>query len=464
MTSSSPSQNLILDTTAHEDHEEIVQQVSSPVEEVEMTFEDINKMRISMGLKPLLRENELSDVPPQQSSMFKKVTGWMPNPFNYSTSPLGWVPNPFKAVTEKNDQTKAEPSEEKAQTELVQSSSEENVREPNKDIEDAQHIAEDEVFIMDEDLPKEEIEQEAQTSLSNKYIDHIVTDEDLVHGSSALSVAMKHNMELHEFLSINYLDLMDELYSTQKIKILNPDYVAPEIPAIVVEQEDEENENFSFKESIIDKFMERYKSRFGLSSKSEASYVTSSEDEDEDEGEKIREQIYRAMRKGTRVDAGNHRRTITLTNSSRSVHERLDQIANRTFTPTLVKDSILTTDHSKALHAVLPLRFQNREWQLLYSTKHHGISLKTLLTRCDDQGPCVMVIQTTRQEVIGAFVSESIRDFNRFYGTGETFVYTFHWSTTTQQEDGSTHDDEQQTKELLFDCFRWTRTNSSFIY
>jgi len=178
MTSTSPSQALALQTKYfepdEEEHSQVVQQVGSPIDEPEMTFEDINKMRISMGLKPLLRENELSSTPPQNSeSVFKKVTGWMPNPFNYTgTSPLGWVPNPFKSTdsssklgkveSAQEQTTPTEEAEKQTGTELNETSADKVVE---SDDLDANHIGEDEVFIMDEDQPKDASSNKLLTTL-----------------------------------------------------------------------------------------------------------------------------------------------------------------------------------------------------------------------------------------------------------------------------------------------------------
>ena len=67
---------------------------------------------------------------------------------------------------------------------------------------------------------------------------------------------------------------------------------------------------------------------------------------------------------------------------------------------------ILSDRVLERLAAALPRRFSPAEWRQLYSTQHHGASLGTLYRRCAGRGGALVVIRTTRGDVLGALLSE----------------------------------------------------------
>ncbi|KAI1289678.1 Oxidation resistance protein 1 [Halotydeus destructor] len=104
---------------------------------------------------------------------------------------------------------------------------------------------------------------------------------------------------------------------------------------------------------------------------------------------------------------------------------------------------VLNDDHRRSLVKELPARAQGYPWTLLYSTSKHGFSLKTLyreMVKVDT--PVLLIVQDTKGMVFGAVTSNSIHLSDLFYGTGETFLFTFH-------------------PEFL--CFPWTGNNEFFI-
>jgi hypothetical protein len=102
-----------------------------------------------------------------------------------------------------------------------------------------------------------------------------------------------------------------------------------------------------------------------------------------------------------------------------------------------------TTGHLDKLNRVLPLRHQNATWQLIYSTREHGTSIRTLFDNSQRRGgSSLLIVQTTDESYFGAYLPDPLQDFNKYYGSGETFVFTF------QPE---------------FKTFKWTKANESFL-
>ncbi|XP_021272111.1 TLD domain-containing protein 2 isoform X1 [Numida meleagris] len=91
----------------------------------------------------------------------------------------------------------------------------------------------------------------------------------------------------------------------------------------------------------------------------------------------------------------------------------------------------------------LPTRLRQQPWNLLYCTARDGFSLRTLY-RCTGQlsSPALLLIRDTEAQAFGAFCTSPIHVSNGFYGTGETFLFSF-------------------SPELK--VFRWTGRNSFFL-
>ncbi|XP_078396203.1 oxidation resistance protein 1a isoform X2 [Cetorhinus maximus] len=115
-----------------------------------------------------------------------------------------------------------------------------------------------------------------------------------------------------------------------------------------------------------------------------------------------------------------------------------------TFRPNLSEQSdLLQTDQIEKLAKNLPPRTVGYPWTLIYSTAKHGMSLKTLyrsMTGVDT--PMLLVIKDSDGQLFGALASEPFKVSDCFYGTGETFLFTFYPE---------------------FKIFKWTGDNMFFI-
>ncbi|NXM94201.1 TLDC2 protein, partial [Sylvia borin] len=91
----------------------------------------------------------------------------------------------------------------------------------------------------------------------------------------------------------------------------------------------------------------------------------------------------------------------------------------------------------------LPPRLTQQPWHLLYSTGRDGFSLRTLYrSAARPDSPALLLIRDTEAQAFGAFSASAIRSSSGFYGTGETFLFSF-------------------CPELK--VFRWTGRNDFFV-
>ncbi|XP_044145420.1 nuclear receptor coactivator 7 isoform X2 [Bufo gargarizans] len=107
------------------------------------------------------------------------------------------------------------------------------------------------------------------------------------------------------------------------------------------------------------------------------------------------------------------------------------------------KSNLLEDTHIEKLAHRLPARVQGYPWHLVYSTHQHGTSLKTLYRNvCSIDRPVLLVVKDMDNQVFGAYATHPFRISDHYYGTGETFLFTFNPD---------------------FKAFKWSGENSYFI-
>ncbi|XP_040899729.1 oxidation resistance protein 1a isoform X2 [Toxotes jaculatrix] len=115
-----------------------------------------------------------------------------------------------------------------------------------------------------------------------------------------------------------------------------------------------------------------------------------------------------------------------------------------TFKPNLREPSdLLEADQIEKLAKNLPPRTIGYPWTLAFGTSKHGMSIKTLYRAMQGQDtPVLLVIKDSDGQVFGALASEPFKVSDGFYGTGETFLFTFNPE---------------------FEVYKWTGDNMFFI-
>jgi hypothetical protein len=98
------------------------------------------------------------------------------------------------------------------------------------------------------------------------------------------------------------------------------------------------------------------------------------------------------------------------------------------FIPKLSQPSkILSEQKLIEIHSHLPYYHQYKDFKLLYSMDKDGTGLITMIDKGSEYENTILVAKSDDNEIFGAYLSESLRvKYNDFYGTAETFVFTFY--------------------------------------
>ena len=90
----------------------------------------------------------------------------------------------------------------------------------------------------------------------------------------------------------------------------------------------------------------------------------------------------------------------------------------------LLPGGVLTEHHIRCLATAFPGRTRLARWDLVYNSRTDGISLRSLLRAGAHRAPSLLAVKDASGGVFGAFVCEPWRVGTRYYGTGESFVFT----------------------------------------
>nr|XP_031543703.1 TLD domain-containing protein 2 isoform X1 [Vicugna pacos]XP_031543704.1 TLD domain-containing protein 2 isoform X1 [Vicugna pacos] len=111
---------------------------------------------------------------------------------------------------------------------------------------------------------------------------------------------------------------------------------------------------------------------------------------------------------------------------------------------------VLGASEIRQLSLHLPPRLTGRSWSLAFCTSRDGFSLRSLYRQMEGHsGPALLVLRDQDGQMFGAFSSSAIRLSKGFYGTGETFLFSFY--------------PQLKVMFLTFQVFKWTGRNSFFV-
>eukprot|EP00698_Gefionella_okellyi_P024628 TRINITY_DN8765_c0_g1_i2.p1 TRINITY_DN8765_c0_g1~~TRINITY_DN8765_c0_g1_i2.p1 ORF type:complete len:561 (-),score=93.11 TRINITY_DN8765_c0_g1_i2:44-1726(-) len=105
----------------------------------------------------------------------------------------------------------------------------------------------------------------------------------------------------------------------------------------------------------------------------------------------------------------------------------------------MTKEPIMTPEQYGKLRRALPSVFGQCDWVLLYSTAQHGISMNTFYRNVAEAGATLLVLEDLKGRIFGGMAPEAWRKSEKYYGMGETFVFTFHPTFELYELSGRNH-------------------------
>ena len=96
------------------------------------------------------------------------------------------------------------------------------------------------------------------------------------------------------------------------------------------------------------------------------------------------------------------------------------------YRPNLADDSVIMNETQMILIGrLLPPLYRMREWVRLYSLSVDGVSLQTFFTNAKGSWNTLLFVEDTKGYKFGAYLCEEWSTRKHFYGTGESFLFTF---------------------------------------
>lgn len=93
------------------------------------------------------------------------------------------------------------------------------------------------------------------------------------------------------------------------------------------------------------------------------------------------------------------------------------------------------------LCGVLPGLYKLAQWKLLYRMSEHGVSMNTFYTKLSSEPASLVIMEDEQGYKFGAMAHEPWERGSSFYGTSESFVFTFkngleisYWEATGQSD------------------------------
>jgi hypothetical protein len=110
------------------------------------------------------------------------------------------------------------------------------------------------------------------------------------------------------------------------------------------------------------------------------------------------------------------------------------------------ESDIISETQAIMISRFLPPIIRMREWERLFSIDVDGISLKTFFSNTHDHTATILLIQDTKGYRFGCYAAHDWKIQRHFYGTGESFLFTFRDSAEKMEN------------------YKWSGTNDNIQY
>lgn len=74
---------------------------------------------------------------------------------------------------------------------------------------------------------------------------------------------------------------------------------------------------------------------------------------------------------------------------------------------------------------MVPELHQYKTWEKVFDIAEDGVSYDTLFYKARGWSPSVLVVEDMKGNVFGVYASQEWKESKEFYGTGESFVFSF---------------------------------------
>jgi len=74
---------------------------------------------------------------------------------------------------------------------------------------------------------------------------------------------------------------------------------------------------------------------------------------------------------------------------------------------------------------MVPDIYQYKMWELVFDIAHDGVSFDTFFYKTRNYNPTIVLIEDNKGSVFGIYASQVWMESKNFYGTGETFIFSF---------------------------------------
>ena len=92
---------------------------------------------------------------------------------------------------------------------------------------------------------------------------------------------------------------------------------------------------------------------------------------------------------------------------------------------TSAESNIMTPHIRQYLRSMIPDIYQFKTWDRVFDISHDGVSSITFFHLAASYCPTIVLIEDAKKNIFGIYASQPWKNCDRFYGNGETFIFTF---------------------------------------